>query len=272
MRLASRWFFAGTAALLLPLLVSGGVRAKEGAKHLGETPEATSAKEFDTRCAACHGEIYRSYMATPMANASGIAEDKLIPGSIALQAPGLRYTISSEHGEPTLTVSSKSASDAPVQRKLSYFLGSGHLATTYLYSVDRFLFESPAAWYPAGGYDMKPGLALMKKVPPSIPMQSECMRCHMSNVQASDSGTLNRYSGLPFLHTGITCETCHGDAAQHGVNGNRGGILSPKMMTADQRDSVCISCHLEGDVSVEHAGRSTLNYKPGESISSYLSF
>jgi predicted CXXCH cytochrome family protein len=35
---------------------------------------------------------------------------------------------------------------------------------------------------------------------------------------------------------------------------------------------VCISCHLEGDVSVERAGHSALDYHPGDSISDYLAF
>ena len=35
---------------------------------------------------------------------------------------------------------------------------------------------------------------------------------------------------------------------------------------------MCISCHLEGDVSVERAGRAALDYRPGDSISDYLAF
>ena len=102
------------------------------------------------------------------------------------------------------------------QRRLLYFLGSGHLGTTYLYTVDDFLFESPVAWYsPSQAYDMKPGLAEIDRMPPPLPMQSGCLRCHMSSVQASDPGTINRYRGLPFLHTGITCESCHGDSRKH---------------------------------------------------------
>ena len=33
-----------------------------------------------------------------------------------------------------------------------------------------------------------------------------------------------------------------------------------------------MSCHLEGDVSVERAQHSALDYRPGDSISDYLSF
>jgi predicted CXXCH cytochrome family protein len=94
----------------------------------------------------------------------------------------------------------------------------------------------------------------------------------MSAVERSDPGTINRYSGLPFLHGGITCEACHGDAQRHTSNGGKAPIVNPAHLDPARRDSVCINCHLEGDVSVERAGRSALDYRPGDPISDYLAF
>jgi predicted CXXCH cytochrome family protein len=94
----------------------------------------------------------------------------------------------------------------------------------------------------------------------------------MSAVQHSDSGTINRYSALPFLHAGITCESCHGDARQHLVTGGKTMVVNPSKLDAGLRDSVCISCHLEGDISVERAGHSALDFKAGDSISDYLAY
>jgi predicted CXXCH cytochrome family protein len=48
--------------------------------------------------------------------------------------------------------------------------------------------------------------------------------------------------------------------------------VNPAKLKADLRDSICISCHLEGDVSVERSGQSALDYRPGESISSFVAF
>jgi len=112
----------------------------------------------------------------------------------------------------------------------------------------------------------------MAQMPPSLPMQSSCLRCHMSAVQPSDPGTINRYSGQPFLHGGITCEACHGDAQRHANSGGKAAIVNPAHLDPDRRDSVCISCHLEGDVSIERAGHSVVDYRPGDSISDYLAF
>ncbi len=208
-----------------------------------------------------------------MAQASGAAAENLIPGSFRLAAVGVEYTVAKADTNAELTIRNK-ATDAIAERhRLSYFLGSGHLGTTYLYSIDRYLFESPVAWYASShGYDMKPGLGEMKEMPPALPMESGCLRCHMSAVQPSDAGTINRYSGLPFLHTGITCEACHGDAQRHVQTAGKSPVVDPARLDPERRDSVCISCHLEGDVSVARAGHSVLDYVPGESISDYLAF
>jgi len=208
-----------------------------------------------------------------MANASGLALEKLHPATFVHKASGVEYKLSMLDGSAVLAYRTPHQSGAATSLPLSYFLGSGHLGTTYLYSIDKYLFESPVAWYAASGsYDMKPGLAEMQQAPPPLPMQSSCLRCHMSSVQASDQGTINRYQGLPFLHTGITCESCHGDSQQHVLTKGKSKIVNPARLDAERRDSVCISCHLEGDVSVERTGHSSLNYQPGEPISDYLAY
>lgn len=94
----------------------------------------------------------------------------------------------------------------------------------------------------------------------------------MSSVQHSDPGTINRYRGVAFLHTGITCEACHGDSEAHVQTGGITAIVNPAKLSADLRDSICISCHLEGDVSVERSGHSALDYRPGKPISSFVAF
>lgn len=234
---------------------------------------STPVRAADQKCAQCHAEIYHRYLSTPMANASGAAIDKLHAGAFLHKASGAQYQVAITGGAADLSYLD-SAQPAHVDRRtLSYFLGSGHLGTTYLYSIGDYLFESPIAWYAASNsYDMKPGLAEMRQLPPPLPMQSSCLRCHMSAVQPSDPGTMNRFSGPAFLHGGITCEACHGDSAEHVASHGKAAIVNPAHLDADRRDSVCISCHLEGDVSVERAGHSALNYKPGEPISNYLAF
>ncbi|HMJ23098.1 MAG TPA: multiheme c-type cytochrome [Terriglobales bacterium] len=235
--------------------------------------QATAVRIADAGCAKCHKEIFQKYLSTPMAHASGRAEENLIPGNFFHAPSAVEYAVSNGNGQPHLTFRSRKNPHISGEYPLSYFLGSAHLGTTYLYELNHYLFESPVAWYAAShGYDMKPGLAAMTQMPPFLPMQSGCLRCHMSAVQRSDPGTINHYSGLPFLHSGITCEACHGDAQRHVRSGGKDAIVNPAHLDPDRRDAVCISCHLEGDVSVERARHSALDYHPGDSISDYLAF
>lgn len=235
--------------------------------------QVTSVRVADAPCANCHAQIYQHYLNTPMANASGPAAERLVPGSYEHQPSQVDYTLSSTNGKATLTWRNLREPGVSGQWDLRYFLGSGHLGTTWLYSVHNYWFESPVAWYTAShSYDMKPGLAKATEMLPALPMQSDCMRCHMSAVQSSDPGSMNRFSGPPFLHGGITCEACHGDTTEHVRSAGKIPVVKLAQLDPEKRDSLCISCHLEGDVAVERAGRSVLDYRPGDSISDFLAF
>jgi predicted CXXCH cytochrome family protein len=232
-----------------------------------------SVREADAVCAKCHLEIYRKYLSTPMANASGRALERPIIGSFFQKSSDTTYRISLADGSLWLSLD-KARDPARHQRyELAFFLGSGHLGVTYLYSINGYLLESPVAYYSRlNAYDMKPGLTDLATVPPALPMKPGCMRCHMSQVQREDSGTGNHYSGLPFFQGGISCESCHGDTKEHVRTAGKAALINPAKLDHERRDSICISCHLEGDASVEHRGRQISNYRPGERISDYVTY
>ncbi len=238
-----------------------------------QSATALPVRNTDAVCAGCHREIFEKYLSTPMANASGAALAKFQPGTLNHKASGVTYQLYIRDQQATLSIQSVRNPHANQEHQLDYFFGSGHLGITYLYSLHGYLFESPVAYYAASrSYDMKPGLESITEMPPALPMQASCLRCHMSAVQQSDTGTINHYSGLPFLHAGITCEACHGDTERHVATDGKAAVINPAKLDADRRDSICISCHLEGDISVERPNRSAIDYKPGDSISDYLSF
>ncbi len=255
---------------LLVFALSGGV---PGIAQHTSVNAVTPAAIADASCGQCHAKILHSYLATPMANASGLAGERLKTGAFEHKSSGVNYSLSLQNSQLMLSYKDPKDPETVASRKLEYFLGSGHLGSTYLYSLNGYLFESPVAYYAASqNLDMKPGLESMTQAPPALPMQAGCLRCHMSAVQHSDPGTINHYRGLPFLHAGVTCESCHGDARQHLLTGGKAGVVNPSKLSAVLRDSVCISCHLEGDISVERAGHSALDFKPGDRISDYLAY
>jgi Tfp pilus assembly protein PilF len=236
-------------------------------------PFVTSVRDADAVCASCHRDIFTRYLRTPMANASGLATVHPIEGSFDQPSSGASYSIEIEKQSLWLIFKANGKDGFEQRQRLDYFLGSGHLGVTYMYTIRGYLLESPVAYYAnLKGFDMKPGLGGSPTIAAALPMSSKCMRCHMSAVQPSDDGTINRYRGLPFLHGGITCESCHGDAQAHVRSGGKSSVINPMKLDAERRDSICISCHLEGDTSVEHRGRSITDYKPGDRIQDYVTY
>ena len=289
-RLSAGALVLGALAIVTAAWRDRAVHAAEGGATAA-APRVTPVREADAACERCHAAIFQRYVTTPMANGSGTAEEHFVPGETRHAASGMEYAIDLEAGAPTLryrrtgteganagTAPASATSAAPAGsaepagvHRLRYFLGSGNLGSTYLYSENGYLLESPVAFYSRmKGYDMAPGLAEVRAMPPALPMTRGCMRCHMSDVQAPDRGSRDHFAGLPFLHGGITCEACHGDAGAHVASGGKVAVVNPMKLDATARESVCISCHLEGDVSVEHKGRSVASYKPGDHIADTL--
>jgi len=234
---------------------------------------ATTVSNSDAVCATCHKQVFQSYLATPMANASGLAADGVIPGAFKDNVSGVEYQIFLKDGAAWLAYERAGLPELRGQQKLTYFMGSGAHARTYLYSVNGYWFESPAVYYAEkGGYDMRPSFARDTEMPFNLPLNSGCVRCHSSGTLKEDPGTLNHYAGSPFLQAGITCESCHGDTTQHVASRGKTPLLNLAKLDSGRRDSVCLNCHLEGDSNIAHRGRSVMNFKPGDLITDYVSY
>ncbi|HWZ50948.1 MAG TPA: multiheme c-type cytochrome [Granulicella sp.] len=206
-----------------------------------------------------------------MANASGLAAERLLPGSYQQPSSGVTYGITKEGGSALLHYTIPMAPPIHGQESLKYFLGSGHLGLTYLYEKNGYWLESPVAFYAKlDAYAMKPGLENSPEMPPALPLDPTCLRCHMSGVQKQVAGTENLYNQLPFNQVGITCESCHGDTRDHVLTKGRAAVINPVKLSPDRRDSTCIVCHLEGDTHVER--RNPLDFKPGDDIRDYLAY
>ena len=263
-----RWI--RTAAIFALCSTAGAKHSSSASTH---SHYPTPVREADAICSKCHQDIFRKYLDTPMANASGLASDRIFTGEFHHTPSGIDYRVSNKDGSLWLNYSRPEDPNLQGSQKLDYFLGSGHLGITYLYTINGYLLESPIAFYAQSqAYDMKPGLRDLRTLPSALPMTRGCMRCHMSGVQREDPGTRNHFQGLPFLHGGITCESCHGDTTAHVVSSGKAPVINPVKLDPERRDSVCISCHLEGDTRIEHAGREPDDYKPGERIADYVSY
>ena len=151
-----------------------------------------AASDPDQACARCHQKIIDSYKKTPMARASGLAVDGLLPGEFTHAASGVRYRLFLRDGRAWL---SYERPDAPPQlslngeQELTYFVGSGQRGRTYLFQRNGYWFESPVNWYSKQRvWDMNPKSIDAREMPFTLKVDRGCLHCHSTGVQPPVGG------------------------------------------------------------------------------------
>ncbi len=225
-------------------------------------------------CAECHSSIYKSYSRHPMALDSGPIDaltpsQKPLKGSFRHQASSIYFRI---FQEGTKTVFSYERPDDLISRgkqELDYFVGSGKVGRSYLYSVDGYLYQAPVSFYAQRNlWDISPGYEPDRELP-IRPIETSCLFCHASQVQHVD-GTLNRYASPAFSQNGVGCERCHGPGSEH-IEG-RAGMVNPLKLSPERRDSVCAQCHLLSVVRILKPGKDLYVLRPGDLLSDYAAY
>jgi len=230
------------------------------------TDGAVPTQVGNDACRPCHTQIYESYSHTPMARTSGPAAAGLVAGEFTHRRSGIHYRVFSDADGPTLAFERPGDRAISGRLPLKYYVGSNTRGRTFLFSVDRFLYQSPINFYTRSGtWDMSPGYADLETMPLNHVVDRTCLFCHASRVAAPEPGTTNRFDGEAFLQDGVGCERCHGAGSEH-VAG-RGHLLDPRTLLADVRDSLCTQCHLEGQSRIARAGRALADFRPGDRLS-----
>jgi tetratricopeptide (TPR) repeat protein len=268
--------FPCLAALMLligGLLAAGWLAASapaEGGSQSAGVSAAARTQDPDAVCARCHQQIYDSWKSTPMAHASGPAAEGFIPADFTHAASGVHYRVYLDHEQVWL---SYERPDAPPGRELNgkqqllFYLGSGRRGRTWLFEREGYWYEIPINWYAKKHiWDMTPNFLNTREMPFTLPVDPGCLHCHASNVQASLPDARNHFAGPPFPRGGLTCESCHGDPSQHLARNGMGPILNPAKLDPVRRESVCLECHLEGEVAVVKLGRRMGAFEPGENL------
>jgi len=240
--------------LTLAILLSGAIYPVGGAPS--------------TACAACHAEIYRQWMASPMARTSGVAGEQAIEtfGKAQFSNPRgtAQYSVTRNFG----FVFSQAGLEGT--RALNFFLGAGNTGRSYLTAVDGFLFQAPVAYYTArAAWDLSPGYELSDEVNVARETGTGCLRCHASGLNPLP-GTSNGFGSPPWQENGVSCERCHGPGEEHIFGGATNSIVNPAALSGKARDSICAQCHLPGAVEIAKASPAR-PYTPGGTLSSSVS-
>ncbi len=232
---------------------------------------AVAPNDPDVACASCHRAIYDRYHKTPMAQASGPADEGFIPANFVHAASGVHYSVTEENGRVWLKYERDDPARALKGRtEMRYFLGSGKRGRTYLFEQEGYWFEVPINWYARTQmWDMTPNFLSAREMPLTLPVDPGCLHCHMSDVAQSLPDARNHYAGEPFASAGITCAACHGDPAAHLASRGKVHMLDIDKLEPVRRDSVCLNCHLEGQAAVIREGKHQAEFRPGENLFDY---
>jgi hypothetical protein len=205
-----------------------------------------------------------------MARGSGMADDALLPGSFQHELSGVAYRVFLRNGSAWMSYARPATNPKGVlsgERRLEYFIGSGHRGRTYLYQIGNQWFELPINYYSrTSAWDMTPAFENATFMPAPLPVESNCLHCHSTQVQPSLAVARNSFATVPFRQGGIGCSACHGDPSTHIAQHGHGPITNPGKLPAVQRESACLQCHIEGDAVVYRPGRSLAQFIPGDNL------
>lgn len=171
------------------------------------------------------------------------------------------------------------------ETQIDYVLGSGNHARTYLHrNAQGMLVELPLGWYSekGGTWAMSPGYDNATHPGAQRPIGYDCLFCHNAYPKTAATKVPDHFGNQPIvpevLPEGITCERCHGSAAEHLARAQkRGTILNPARLTLDRQMEVCLQCHLQPDsfrptLDFKRYGKDWFSYTPAEPLGSFMQF
>src|SRR5439155_15231694 len=160
---------------------------------------------------------------------------------------------------------SSAGSIAPI-----WFIGSGHVGRSFVFSKNGHLYMSPVSYYASNArWDLSPGYQRYTTLYATRPVTEPCWNCHSSGTRKI-AGTVNRYDDPPFEEAGVACARCHGPGAEHARSARRADVWNPAKMPNRQREDLCAQCHFTGAMRIERPSRSLRDFEPGDRLSDYV--
>ena len=231
-------------------------------------------------CSYCHQDIYNTYLRTGMGRSfykpknQPIIEDFLSNTHVFDSKSNLHYEIikdGEDHYQLEYRQNDNGERIHELKRKVDYIIGSGNNNRTYLTNVNGYIHEMPVTWYSEKSiWDLSPGYENIN-MRFNRPIVEECMHCH-NDYNKFEKFSVNRFT--EHIAEGISCERCHGPGQLHvekHKTPNRESdkynidktIVNPAHLSADLQMDVCRQCHLQGEISVFKAGKSSIDFRPG---------
>ncbi len=241
--------------------------------YLNTGPEARPVGS--AACVSCHEGEHASYHRTGMAWSTAAVDPtkEAADATFTHAASGRNYEVARQDGQLRLRETRVAADSPPVvvnDFPLTYVVGSGRHAKTYLIEDGGFFVESPVSWYRSRGWAMSPGYDYPTHLGFQRPITNRCLFCHVGQFEVQGDA-LNRYT---ITEAAIGCERCHGPGSLHvaertrrlpvppGPEGDR-TIVNPRRLSRELSEAICQQCHLSAELAVTARGRTPADFRPG---------
>ncbi|MCA9059616.1 MAG: hypothetical protein KDA85_14010, partial [Planctomycetaceae bacterium] len=161
---------------------------------------------------------------------------------------------------------------------IDFAIGSGHTGRSYLLQRGDVMFASMLSWYTTSHrWDLSPGYTAESSPRFERLVPHNCVACHAGTVnplpdnrEGHTSGR-NRFAATPVGESMISCERCHGPAADHVHHHEAGAsgadpILQIAELSPSRQDALCHQCHLQGKRKINRYGCDDFSFQPGMNI------
>ena len=169
-------------------------------------------------CKSCHLSVYDSFITTPHMLTSAAATKKTVLGSFAGKDKTIIYN---EHEKILVTDSADKLwqcafldNEQKLAHSFDISIGRGFLGQSYLYWQEKKLFQLPVSYIgPAKQWGNSPGFP--DKILFTRTITPRCLECHTTYARTLSTPDLGYAFDEDAIIFGVTCERCHGPAADH---------------------------------------------------------
>lgn len=238
-------------------------------------------------CAACHKEIYRTYLRTGMGRSVTQVSPEWLKaqrpsGSVEDKKNSVRFEVYAREGKLYQSEFQSGSDGQEVFRdthELAWIVGAGENGFGGLVQRSDYIFQAPLSFYSkAGRWELSPGYEF-GNYGFNRPILPACIACHSGRPNAIPDGN-GRFNDPPFSEPAIGCENCHGPGLSHVIAAKMGSdtypghdssIVNPAFLAPALADNICMSCHQTGDVRILKPGKDYRDFRPGSPLDDTMS-
>jgi Flp pilus assembly protein TadD len=229
-------------------------------------------------CAACHAEITAQYAHSGMSRSWRVVTRAIataLPSGLVAVVPQADFRYELWQREGGIWQVEKHREDPhQVARQAACVIGSGTHAVALAWEERGYWFQLPLAWFRQdNAWRLSPGYE-QKNHRFDRPITAACVGCHRGQAEA-DAAAPNWFAAP--VEAGIDCAACHGPTDKHvaaqraaargeGTVAAEAHLVHPGRLAPLQANSLCLRCHLQGDVTVYRPGCDPLHFVPGQDL------